>query len=172
MRLVFALVTVLVTTAATAAQAQSIDPLIGRLVTDVAVETTEGSSVDAGVTELVETRIGEPLSLEAVRDTIDHLVGLGRYDDVRAMATRVADGVQLRWVLRPIRLVTRVTVTGAADVPGSEVRSVIDERFAGEMAESRAPELAAAVGAFYRDHGYRAVEPRTPPGAQRRPSTT
>jgi outer membrane protein insertion porin family len=158
MRLVIALVTALVTTAATAAQAQSVEPLIGRLVTDVAVETTEGTSVGPGVLELIETRLGEPLSLEAVRDTIDHLVGLGRYDDVRAMATRVADGVELRWVVRPIRLVTRVTVAGGGDLPGSAVRAVIDERFGGEMAASRAPELAAAVAAFYRDHGYRAVE--------------
>ncbi len=166
MRLVIALVTALVTTAASAARAQGLEPLIGRLVTDVAVETTEGTSVAPAVLDLVETRIGEPLSLEAVRDTIDHLVGLGRYDDVRALATRVADGVQLRWVLRPIRLVTRVTVIGGGDLPGGEVRAVIDERFGGEMAASRAPELADAVATFHRDHGYRAVEvtPRLEPG--------
>ena len=157
-------------TAAAAAQAQSAEPLIGQLVIDQVVVTTEGTSVGPGVLELVETRIGEPLSLEAVRGTIDHLIGLGRYDDVRALATRMADGVALRWVLRPIRLVTRVTVSGRGDLPADAVRAVIDERFGGEMAASEAPALAAAVTTFYRDHGYRAaavsplLEPDSAPG--------
>ena len=35
--------------------------------------------------------------------------------------------------------------------------SAIDERFGGEPPVARAPELASAVAAYYRDHGYRAV---------------
>jgi outer membrane protein insertion porin family len=169
MRLWSFLVTAVVA-AASPAHAQSVEALIGQLVTDQVVETTEGTGVDPGVLELVETRIGEPLSLEDVRGTIDHLIGLGRFDDVRALATRGATGIELRWVLRPIRAVTRVTISGGGDLTDEAVRSVIDERFAGEMAAARAPELATAVSTFYRDHGYRAaavsplVEPGSTPG--------
>ena len=46
----------------------------------------------------------EPLSMEHVRETIDHLVGLGRFEDVRVFAEPrgrgKATGVALRWVLR------------------------------------------------------------------------
>jgi hypothetical protein len=35
------------------------------------------------VLELVETRVGEPLAMRDVRGTIEHLVGVGRFEDVR-----------------------------------------------------------------------------------------
>jgi len=150
---------------AAAAAAQPADSHAGRTVVDVTVATTDGVAVDIGVLELVETRIGEPLSLEEVRASIDHLVGLGRYDDVRVLATPAGEGVALRWILRPIRVVTRVNVSGG-ELPSSDVRAVVDERFGGEMSATRAPELAGAVAAFYRDHGFRAatVAPVLEPG--------
>ena len=41
---------------------------------------------DPAVVQLVETRVGQPLSMEQVRETIDHLVGLGRFEDMRVFA--------------------------------------------------------------------------------------
>ena len=35
--------------------------------------------------------------MAAVRDTIDHLVGLGRFEDVRVFAAPADQGVALRW---------------------------------------------------------------------------
>ena len=88
------------------------DAPIGLTIVDVQVESGGRSVGEAGVVELVETRIGEPLSMAAVRDTIDHMVGLGRYDDVRLYATPTADGagVSLRWVLAPILRIADLAV--------------------------------------------------------------
>jgi outer membrane protein insertion porin family len=148
----------LLLTVALPARAQ--DAFVGQPIVDVRVETADGAPVPVSVLELVETRIGEPLSMERVRDTIDHLVGLGRYDDVRvtvAPSTQTA-GVVLRWLLTPVQLIGRVTIEGGGDLSAAAVRGVVDERFGGAWPASRAPELAAEVGAFYRDRGYRAAQ--------------
>ena len=57
--------------------------VLGRTITDVPVEIAGRAGADLGVLELVETRDRRAAVDEAVRDTIDHLVGLGRFEDVR-----------------------------------------------------------------------------------------
>jgi outer membrane protein assembly complex protein YaeT len=132
---------------------------VGQIIQDVRVQTVGGAGVDAGVLELVETRLGDPLDMERVRDTIDHMVGLGRYDDVRLTAVPSPDGtgVVLTWVLRPIERIVRTTTTGGAELVTEALRAVIDEGVGGRPPTSRAPEIASGVRAFYRDHGYRAA---------------
>ncbi|MCC7123792.1 MAG: BamA/TamA family outer membrane protein [Acidobacteria bacterium] len=141
----------------------------GQIVADVRVETTDGAPVPDSVVALVETRVGEPLTMADVRDTIDHFVGLGRYDDVRVMTWPSGEvGVVVYWLLRPIEMITRVTIRGGGDLSSAASRGVVEERFGGEWPATRAPELAAAVQAFYRDRGYRGatVAPLLAPGSE------
>ena len=148
-----ALLGVLALAGAAAAQAS----LAGRLVADVTAVTTDGATVDAAIVELIETRIGEPLEMTAVRDTIDHLVGLGRYDDVRLLAEPAGDDrVRLRWVLRPVRLVTRIEVSGGP-LSASLVRGAIDDRFGAAPRAALAVAMAEAAAEVYRDRGYRSA---------------
>ncbi len=133
---------------------------IGQTIVDVRVRTVAGAPVESTVIELVETRLGEPLDMAAVRDTIDHLVGLGRYDDVRltaAPATEVA-GVVLTWVLRPIERIVRTTTVGGGELAAPALEAAMDERMGETPPASRAPEIASGVQAFYRDHGYRSAQ--------------
>ena len=83
---------------------------LGRTITDVRVEIAGVAVVESGVLELVETRIGEPLAMQNVRGTIEHLVGVGRFEDVRVFASGTDQGVALRWQLVPVRRITRITV--------------------------------------------------------------
>ena len=94
--------------------------ILGRTVTDVRVEIAGAPVIDPGVLELIETRIGEPLD-DAARcaTTIDHLVGLGRFEDVRVFAAPADQGVALRWQLTPVRRIARVSVTGNAVLPAA-----------------------------------------------------
>ena len=64
---------------------------------------------ESGVLELVETRIGEPLAMQDVRGTIEHLVGLGRFEDVRVFASGH----------RPGRGAALAADAGAGESPGS-----------------------------------------------------
>ncbi|MCC7033795.1 MAG: BamA/TamA family outer membrane protein [Acidobacteria bacterium] len=144
------------------------DAFIGQPIAAVRVETADGPVLEPGVLELIETRVGQPLAMARVRDTIDHLVGLGRYDDVRlfAEAAPAGAGVSLRWVLRPIRKITRVSIGGGGGLASVASSTVVSERFGERPAASRVPEIVAAVTDFYRDHGYRAatVVPQLTPG--------
>ncbi|HTM31284.1 MAG TPA: POTRA domain-containing protein [Vicinamibacterales bacterium] len=135
----------------------SVDQWLGRLITDVRVQTLAGAVVDASVLELVETRLGEPFAMLQVRDTMDHLVGLGRYDDVRLSAEASADGagVVLTWTLRPVERIVRTIATGGAGLEGDALRTVLDEEVGGPRPASRAPAMAAAMASFYQDRGYR-----------------
>jgi outer membrane protein assembly complex protein YaeT len=143
------------------------DRFVGQLIADVHVETADGPVLDASVIELVETRVGQPLTMEEVRDTIDHMVGLGRYDDVRLLAAPAPGGVgvALTWMLRPIRLISRVAFEGGG-VSEATVRSAVNDRFGTRPPAARAADIAAAVTDLYREHGYRAaaVELRMAPG--------
>lgn len=153
--------------AAASAAFADVQDLVGRTIVDVRIETTEGVAVAGGVAELVETRVGDPLSMRFVRDTIDHLVALGRYDDVRVEATAgPGTDVSLRWTLRPVRRIVRLSVQGGGALSSSTLRTLIDERFGERPLASRAPDIAVEAELFYRDRGYRAarVTPQVAPG--------
>ena len=148
----------------------AIEQWLGKTIVDVRVRTIEGTGVEDGVLELVETRLGQPLAMAPVRDTIDHLIGLGRYDDVRlsAAAAPDGDGVVLTWVLRPIQRIVRTTTTGGGDLASRALRAAIESGLTGEPTVARAPQFASAVTAYYRDHGYRAavVSPELTPTSE------
>ena len=119
--------------------------------------------------ELVETRVGEPLAMQDVRGTIEHLVGLGRFEDVRVFASGTDQGVALRWQLVPVRRITQ-------DHGDRQRRAAGAGRFAASspIASARRrrriaiDEMVAALTTFYRDRGFeRAVDPAARAG--RRP---
>src|SRR5687767_4647734 len=75
---------------------------LGQTVADVRVEIAGILATDPNVLSLIETRIGESLDMQAVRNTIDHLVGLGRFEDVRVFSAPTDQGVSVRWQLTPV----------------------------------------------------------------------
>jgi outer membrane protein insertion porin family len=127
---------------------------LGRTITDVRVEIAGRPVSEATVLGLVETRIGEPLAMLAVRSTIDHLVGLGRFEDVRVMASPSDQGVALRWLLVPLRRIARVSVTGSPVLSASAIRTELTERFGTLPAASRVPDMVTALEVFYADRGF------------------
>lgn len=145
-----------------AAAAARAEQYLGRIVADVRVEVAGVALADPAVIELVETRIGEPLTMMAVRSTIDHLVGLGRFEDVRVWAAPSDQGVIVRWLLTPVRRVGAVSVEGDAQLPESAVRTELADRFGAQPSVSRVPDMVTALEAFYADRGFRqaSIRPR------------
>jgi outer membrane protein assembly complex protein YaeT len=142
---------------------------VGRPLVDVRVEVAGAEYTDPTVLQLIETRVGEPLSMERVRESIDHLVGLGRFEDVRVFAARsaaTADGVTLRWVLVPVQRIARVEIEGEAALSSEAIRAEIDERIGATPVTSQVPEIVEAVREFYSARGYRraAIETVIEPG--------
>lgn len=130
---------------------------LGRPVTAVHVETADGPITEAAVLELVETRAGEPLSLVAVRQTIDHFVGLGRFEDIRVAATDQPSGVTLRYLVVPVDHLDALRVTGTPTVPADVIRERLADRFGPAPSASLAPDLVRAVEALHAERGYPAA---------------
>jgi outer membrane protein insertion porin family len=136
--------------AATTASAQH----LGRTITDVRVDIAGVPVSETAVIELIETRVGEPLTMRDVRGTIDHLVGLGRFEDVRVLAAPSEQGVILRWQLLPVKRVARVRVDGNAGLSSSQVREELADRFGARPSANRVPDMVARLQAFYAERGF------------------
>jgi outer membrane protein assembly complex protein YaeT len=109
---------------------------------------------DARLQSLVEVRAGQPLTLAAVRETIVHLMGMGRYLDVQVSALADGDGVRVAIDLVPLREARRIVFAGELGLPERTLRASIEERFGASPAQSRAADIARAVGDELANHGY------------------
>ena len=78
------------------ALAQRQPAFVGRRVTAVVLEREGLSVTDPALLILVTTRVGAPLSMTDVRETIAHLDGLDRFDDIQVLPEADSDGVRLR----------------------------------------------------------------------------
>jgi outer membrane protein insertion porin family len=145
---------VLIAWAVTPALARDIQDYLGKTITDVRVDVAGVPLTEAGVLELIETRIGESLGMRDVRATIEHLVGLGRFEDVRVLASPTDQGVAMRWQLVPLRRITRVTVSGNAALPESAIRGELRERFGALPSANRVPDMVSRLTEFYGERGF------------------
>ena len=128
---------------------------VDRPVAAVAIEVEGRVATEPGLKEAVQTRTGQPLKMADVRETINHLYNLGRFEDVRVEADAAAGGgVSLRYVLSPIHTVTRVIFRGTLGLPEGTVRGRMVERFGETPPLARAADAASALQELYHDRGY------------------
>lgn len=143
MRVWLALAALLAVTRPAAADVAS---LLGRRITDVRLDADDGRVDDRAVLTLVETRLGDRLTMADVRQTIDHFVTLGRYVDIRVYAEPDgADGVRLRYGLVTVVRVTRLSFQGLLGIDDRVLRTELVDRFGAEPIAARLPEMASAV---------------------------
>ncbi len=168
MRRLAAAIVLVAAVAVTDARADVVD-LLGRRVTDVRLIADGLPVTDRSAVELVETRLGSPLRMADVRQTIDHFVTLGRYADIRVFAEPDgADAVRLRYEVVPVARAARVAIVGASGSDARALRTDLDDRFGPEPAEARFAEISDAVRTYYREHGYpeARVDLRTSPSGR------
>lgn len=115
----------------------------------------EGRPVDDPVVHgLIETLPGAPLSMRAVRESITHLMSLGRFEDVRVFREEGVGGVRLSYDLQPLHPVDRVAFLGTLGVSEGDLRAAVVDRFGEAPPAGRAMEVTEALRIFYRDRGY------------------
>ena len=131
---------------------------VGQPIVEVVIEQEGQIVTDPLIRGLIETTVGEPLSMRDVRETEEHLSNLRRFDDIQVRAEPASGGVRLRYVLVPLHPVDRVEFRGTLGVSEGDLRRVVTERLGRVPAASRAGEAADALGLLYRQRGY--------PGAQ------
>ena len=140
-------------------------PFVGLPVASVALTIEGRPSEDASLRDAIQTRVGAPLSMADVRDTILHLYSFGRFEDVQVSAQAAPGGqVALGYALSPIHVVTRVVFNGETGLPEGTLRTRMANRFGPSPPLSRASDIAAALEDLYRERGYfsATVKPAAP----------
>jgi outer membrane protein insertion porin family len=136
----------------TSAWAQS--DLVGRTVVSVRVEQEGRVISDRLILDLIETKVGMPLSMTDVRESLDHLFGLGRFDDVVPSAVASGSGVEVTFVLVPSHPVEEVVFRGALGISEGDLRRAMTQRFGALPPPARLDEVVATLRGLYRDRGY------------------
>jgi outer membrane protein insertion porin family len=136
----------------------AVDDYIGKPIASVRLLVEGRETTEASLVRVVETRVGQPLAMSAVRDTITHLFSLGRFDDVRVDAAAVDAGrVALRYELSPIHSITRIAFGGTLNLPGvdtGQLRKAVVDRYGASPPIGRAAAAAAVVADLLRERGY------------------
>jgi outer membrane protein insertion porin family len=137
---------------------------VDRPVASVSIVIEGRPSTDPGLLDAVQTRVGAPLKIADVRETITHLYSLGRFDDVRVEAENASDGgVALRYVLDPLHTVTKVLFRGELGLPDGTLRSRMIERFGATPPLVRDADVASELEQLYHERGYLAASVRPAP---------
>ena len=115
----------------------------------------EGEVVnEPAVLRLIETHVGDRLSVRSARETIAHLMSLSRYEDVQVLSEPVSGGVRVKYVLIPRHPIDRVQFTGTVALSEDDLRRVVTERFGTAPSATRKDEVAEAVRLEFRRRGY------------------
>ena len=135
---------------------------VGERVVEVVLEQEGQTITDPVILSLVETTVGEPLSIRDVRETTTHLMSLNRFEDVQSVSEPVPGGVRIRYVLRPLHPVDRVEFRGSLGLGIDELRRLVTDRFGRAPSATRAGDIADMLRVTYRSRGYPAarVTPR------------
>jgi outer membrane protein insertion porin family len=126
----------------------------GEQIVEVVVEQEGRTVTDPLVRQLIETTVGEPLSMRDVRETTEHLYNLRRFEDIRPTAEPVPGGVRLRYVLVPMHPVDRVEFRGMLGLERSELERLATDRLGRTPSAGRTSEVVDALRQTYRSRGY------------------
>jgi outer membrane protein insertion porin family len=149
--------------AAAGADAQAGQVVVaGQVIAEVVLEQEGKRVTDPTLLRLVETRVGEPLAVRAVTETMQHLMSLGRFDDVQQQTDVLANGVRVRYLLVPLHPVDRIAFRGSLGLSEGVLRRIVEDRFGRAPAASRQAEVADTLKTNYRQRGFpsASVSPR------------
>jgi outer membrane protein assembly complex protein YaeT len=135
----------------------AVSDYLGKPVAVVRFVVEGRDTVDPSLSDLVETRVGRPLAMSDVRESLVHLYSLGRFEDVRVDATLAPAGVTLRYDLAPVHPVTHVGFAWKTAAPGVDedrLRRAVTERGGTSLRVGRALEFAMAVKEAMQERGY------------------
>jgi len=130
---------------------------IGQTVVEIVVEQEGQVVTDPTILNLIQTRVGQPLSVADVRQTSEHLFNLRRFDDVQTTAEQVAGGVRVRYVLVPSHPIDTIRFTGNVSLSESDLRRIVTDRLGRSPNPARVPEAVTALLAEFRRRGYPAA---------------
>ena len=146
---------------------------VGRPVADVSIFIEKTPVDEPGLRDLIEVPVGQPLSMEQVRQSITHLYSLQRFQDIRVDALdATGGGVNIRFDLVPIHVVEEIEFIGTLELSRGQLRDAINDRFGRTPAIGRADEVARTLRRLYHDEGYLSANVRTEAREEHDPDRT
>jgi len=142
--------------AAPGARAQTAPAAPATPIVDEVVAEREGRPVTSvAITSLIQTAVGQPLSMRQVRETIAHLVNLNLFDDVQVRSEPSGrGGVRLLYRLVPAHAVDRIEFRGQLGLEEGDLRRAVSDRFGDIPRAAQVTSVAGVLRTLYRDHGY------------------
>ena len=144
----------------------AVDDYLGKTVTSVRLRIEGRESSDPALTQLIETRVGTPLTIAAVRESITHLFSLGLFEDVRVDAALTGAGVGLTFELHSAHPVSKMVFEINGSAPGVDVgrlRRALMGQYGSSPPVARATDMTRTIADLLAEDGYRhpAVRSRT-----------
>jgi outer membrane protein assembly complex protein YaeT len=130
---------------------------IGKPVASVRIVVEGRDAADPMLTSIVETVVGQKLSMAQVRETVAHLFSLGRFEGVSVDATLDDGRVALRYDLVPIHPVSRIRFNGRVGAPGihtDALRRAIVDRYGTSPPLGRLGDMTRILADVLRERGY------------------
>ena len=140
--------------AASAQAARAVDGYIGRSVVEVQLVVDGRPLEDAAARDMVETRVGEPLSMRDVRDSLAHLFSRGLYRAVEVGGGASRGGVALTYELQSLETIDGIEFAGARGVSEQELRRRIEQRHGAAFPAGAAEAVADTVRRTYAESGF------------------
>jgi outer membrane protein assembly complex protein YaeT len=150
------LVCILAALVASPARAQSVAATYaGKPIEDVRLLVENAPTNETALVDLIGPKAGQTLSIGAVRESIAHLYGLGRFQDVQVEAAAApGGGVRLTFNLIPLHSIRKLIFAGTLNLPESLLRSTIIERYGTSPPLGRIDAATRTLEQLYADHGY------------------
>jgi len=126
-------------------------------VTGVELRLPPGSD-PSGLAQLVAVRRGQPLSIRAVRRSIERLFATGRLSDVVVRAQETEGGLNLVFELTPVRKISGVRLEGNRVLSQGEVLAASRLSEGAEYYPERITEAVSGVRQAYARRGYEHVQ--------------
>jgi outer membrane protein insertion porin family len=137
--------------------AAAVADYIGKPVAAVHIVVEGRESTEPLLTSIVETAVGQKLSMAQVRETVAHLFSLGRFEGVSVDGTLENGSVALRYDLVPIHAVSKIRFDGNADAPGidtGEMRRALVDRYGVSPPLGRLSDMTRILADVLRGRGY------------------
>jgi len=132
--------------------AQSIEDYYGRTVTDIRFEIDGPGVAPPSLPGLIDVRVGQPLTREAVRDSIGHLAV--RYEQVSVLVTNAPSGLVVTFRLVPRYPINRIEVSsGEPCASDSALRAELTQQFVGLSTGLRLASVEEAARRVLNDAG-------------------
>jgi outer membrane protein assembly factor BamA len=128
---------------------------VGRTVERIEIHIESAPTQDPALLDLIEVRPTAPLAMADVRESIEHLYSLGRFQDVQVVGSDAAGGgVALRFDLVPVHVVQRVEFAGNLGLPERLLRRTVVDRHGEAPPVGRAEDVARTLVQLYEEEGY------------------